>query len=56
MEPSAKEEDFVAGGRRSGGLVPVERPRLPDADQPHLAKSDDGRQEAPRIEIEKRLT
>lgn len=46
MEPSAKEADLVAGGRRGGGLVPVQRPRLPDPDQPDFAESDDGRQEA----------
>jgi len=45
-EPSPQAEDLLARGHRSGGLVQVQRPGLPDAHQPHIEKSDGGRQEA----------
>ena len=45
LEPSAEAEDLIAGGLRSGGLVQVQRAGLPDADQPDIATSDDGRKE-----------
>ena len=51
MEPSAEEADLVASGRRSGGLVPIERPRLPNSNQPNLEESDDGGQETDGREI-----
>ena len=45
-EPSVQAEDLLARGHRSGGLVQVQRPGLLDAHQPHIEKSDRGRQEA----------
>ena len=40
MEPSAEAENLAASGLRGGGLVQVQGPRLPDANQPDPAESD----------------
>jgi len=45
LEPSAEAEDLIARGSRSGGLVQVQRAGIPDADQPDIAASNDGRKE-----------
>ena len=45
-------QDLVARGYRSGRLVQVQRPGLPDADQPDIAKSDGGGQKTGGGEVE----
>ncbi len=53
MEPPTKAKNLVARRYRSGGLAQVQRPGLPDANQPNLAKSNDGKQEADGREIDR---
>ena len=51
VEPPTETEDLVARGYRSGRLVQVQRPGLPDANQPDIEKSDERGQETDGREI-----
>lgn len=51
MEPSTKAEDLVARGCGSSGMVSVQGPGLPDANEPGLEKSDDRGEEADGGEV-----
>ena len=52
MEPSAEAETLAASGSRGGGLVEIQGPRLPDANQPDPAESDGrGEEEGGQVAI-----